>query len=189
MLARHRRLIASTISLSTTITKRLSSTTLNSAFKKAFGELAQPVVVVTGCDINSVPRGITVSSLTSLSLEPPRVMFSIRTPSRALQALHKNFIVHMLRHTASHIEVAVRLSQNEKVEEDEWHADRETWDFTDNNIPTLQHGNSTRLYCTTERMIDIDKQCIIIARVDEIELASSSAPGLVYRKQNFDRSV
>ncbi|KAK1715560.1 flavin reductase like domain-containing protein [Colletotrichum acutatum] len=62
--------------------------------------LAHSVVVATATDRAGRPRGMTMSSFVSLSMEPvPLVTFNVRTPSRTLDAIHESggvFNVHVL---------------------------------------------------------------------------------------------
>ncbi|KAL4412484.1 flavin reductase like domain-containing protein [Colletotrichum abscissum] len=62
--------------------------------------LAHSVVVATATDRAGRPRGMTMSSFVSLSMEPvPLVTFNVRTPSRTLDAIRESggvFNVHVL---------------------------------------------------------------------------------------------
>ncbi|KAG7055761.1 flavin reductase like domain-containing protein, partial [Colletotrichum scovillei] len=62
--------------------------------------VAHSVVVATATDRAGRPRGMTMSSFVSLSMEPvPLVTFNVRTPSRTLDAIHESggvFNVHVL---------------------------------------------------------------------------------------------
>lgn len=64
--------------------------------------LTHPVVVCTALDTpTSTPRGMTMSSFTSLSLSPtPLVTFNVATPSRTLDAIRsdpgREFNIHVL---------------------------------------------------------------------------------------------
>ncbi|KAL0932948.1 flavin reductase like domain-containing protein [Colletotrichum truncatum] len=62
--------------------------------------LAHSVVVCTATDRDGQPRGMTMSSFVSLSMDPvPLVTFNVRTPSRTLQAIQDEnglFNIHVL---------------------------------------------------------------------------------------------
>lgn len=51
-------------------------------FKQALAHFASGVAVVTAMRGNGVPEGVTISAFSSLSLEPPLVMFALRNASR-----------------------------------------------------------------------------------------------------------
>lgn len=52
------------------------------AFRQALGRFASGVAVVTAMRADGVPEGVTISAFSSLSLEPPLVMFALRNSSR-----------------------------------------------------------------------------------------------------------
>ncbi|WYZ46553.1 hypothetical protein EsH8_IX_000778 [Colletotrichum jinshuiense] len=62
--------------------------------------LAHSVVVCTATDRDGQPRGMTMSSFVSLSMDPvPLVTFNVRTPSRTLRAIEDEgglFNIHVL---------------------------------------------------------------------------------------------
>ncbi|WDK23238.1 flavin reductase like domain-containing protein [Colletotrichum graminicola] len=74
--------------------------------------LAHSVVVCTATDRRGRPRGMTMSSFVSLSMEPvPLVTFNVRTPSRTLQAIQDEgsgglFNIHVLAEGAEGARVA-----------------------------------------------------------------------------------
>ena len=183
MLSSHRQ-----ITLSTCILQRRfkSCTTVTDAFKRAFQEIAQPVAVITGHGREIGARGITVSSLTSLSVNPPRVMFNIKRPSKALCAVGKDFVAHMLHYQDDHISIATRLAQNEQHNTDEWHEDDSSWSVNNKGIPILQ--NTTKIHCATEHMFEVSDHCIVVGRVINVELAEENGTGLVYRQHHFSGS-
>ena len=54
------------------------------AFRQCLGKFATGVTVVTCTDGDGHPRGITANSFSSVSLEPPLVLWSIAKESRSL---------------------------------------------------------------------------------------------------------
>jgi flavin reductase (DIM6/NTAB) family NADH-FMN oxidoreductase RutF len=66
--------------------------------RRIFLDLPQPVAVVTGLGARGEPVGMTVSSLTSVSLEPPLVLFCPAVTSRvwALARMRGSFAVNIL---------------------------------------------------------------------------------------------
>jgi len=78
--------------------------------RQVFLDLPQPVAVVTGVSPSGEPVGMTVSSLTSVSLAPPLVLFCPAVTSRAWAAARErgSFAVNILGH--QHGELAVRFA-------------------------------------------------------------------------------
>jgi flavin reductase (DIM6/NTAB) family NADH-FMN oxidoreductase RutF len=78
--------------------------------RRVFLDLPQPVAVVTGLSPAGEPTGMTVSSLTSVSLAPPLVLFCPAVTSRAWAAArgHPSFAVNILGQ--QHAELAMRFA-------------------------------------------------------------------------------
>ena len=70
----------------------------SSALGSALGRFATGVTVVTCVDGKGSPVGLTVNSFTALSLEPPLVVWALRTESPSLPAFEaaKYFAVNVL---------------------------------------------------------------------------------------------
>ncbi len=65
-------------------------------FRRTLGQFATGVTVVT-YDLDGAPRGATVNSFTSVSIEPPLVLVSIARSAKAYEALQgKPFTVNVL---------------------------------------------------------------------------------------------
>jgi flavin reductase (DIM6/NTAB) family NADH-FMN oxidoreductase RutF len=56
-------------------------------FRRALGQFATGVTVVTGSNVDGEKIGMTVSSFNSVSLSPPLILFSIDKKARSLPAL------------------------------------------------------------------------------------------------------
>lgn len=57
------------------------------AFRKTLGRFATGITIVTACDAQGVPHGLTVNSFTSVSLAPPLVLFCLGKSSTSLDAM------------------------------------------------------------------------------------------------------
>jgi len=68
------------------------------AFRQCLGKFATGVTVVTCCDGAGNPCGITANSFSSVSLEPPLVLWNIAKVSNSLQAYReaKHFAINVL---------------------------------------------------------------------------------------------
>lgn len=68
------------------------------ALRQAFGRFATGVTIVTCRDAQGQPVGLTVNSFASLSLEPPLVLWSLRTGSPSLAAFlaQPHFAINVL---------------------------------------------------------------------------------------------
>ncbi len=70
----------------------------NDEFRAALSRFPSGVTVVTTCDEDGKPHGITVSAFCSVSLDPPRVLICIEktTGSHLALAASRQFVVNIL---------------------------------------------------------------------------------------------
>ena len=151
-------------------------------------------MIVTAIDEkNGRARGITVSSFTSLSLDPPRVMFNIKTPSRALDAMEHRFAAHFLGADGESIAWAKRFASNEAdhdrehggtgVEGGRWEGEA-CWSRSKDGIPVYK-GASGTILCETEREIYVGDHVIVVGRVTATDGHKGSKTGLVWQHHSF----
>jgi len=69
------------------------------SLRRSLGQFATGVAVVTCCGSDESPRGITANSFSSVSLDPPLVLWNIAKVSNSLSAYlaAKRFAVHVLK--------------------------------------------------------------------------------------------
>jgi 3-hydroxy-9,10-secoandrosta-1,3,5(10)-triene-9,17-dione monooxygenase reductase component len=67
-------------------------------FKRALGQFASGVAIITTCDADGQPAGLTASSFTSVSLSPPLVLVCVAHSAQSYEALKDNgkFAVNIL---------------------------------------------------------------------------------------------
>ncbi len=83
------------------------------ALRRALGQFATGVTVVTTCDpVGGQPVGMTANSFSSVSLDPPLILWSITRTSRSLPAFLSapNFAVNVL--SADQIDLSVRFARH-----------------------------------------------------------------------------
>jgi 3-hydroxy-9,10-secoandrosta-1,3,5(10)-triene-9,17-dione monooxygenase reductase component len=126
--------------------------------RQVFLDLPQPVAVVTGLSPSGEAVGMTVSSLTSVSLAPPLVLFCPRVTSRAWAAARErgSFAVNILGHQQG--ELAVRFAGP-----GDRFAGLRTLP-TDNGIPTLADA-LTVLVCDLRDEHPAGDHTVVIGRV------------------------
>jgi flavin reductase (DIM6/NTAB) family NADH-FMN oxidoreductase RutF/acyl carrier protein len=67
-------------------------------FRKVMGVFPSPVSVVTSLDEQGVPRGLTCSAVSSLSMAPPSLLVCVNRGNRSLDAIRhsQGFVVNLL---------------------------------------------------------------------------------------------
>ena len=70
----------------------------SSSFRQCLGRFATGVTVVTCCDADGNPCGITANSFSSVSLDPPLVLWNIAKVSNSLEAYldAQHFVINVL---------------------------------------------------------------------------------------------
>lgn len=147
-------------------------------FRSAMAALAAPVTVVTCYDDLGVPRGMTVSAASSLSLDPPLFLVCLdhRAGSHDALVSAQFFCVHVLG--PGDEDLAMRFAGP---------ADRR---FTHTPLlpgptpaPALAAG--VRLTCERYAVRDGGDHSILIGRVVEVDASDGARGGLVWHQRAF----
>jgi len=134
---------------------------LSGQLRQAMKLVPAPVVVVS-CSADGVKRGITCSSFQSISLAPPVISFSLRSPSRMASLLEKSdkFAVHLLSSHQVKQSMAFSSPQTQESFSDFPH-------YIDNSIPILQ-GCLSVLVCSTYQTVAIGDHLVWYGEVKEV---------------------
>ncbi|MGW1868135.1 flavin reductase family protein [Streptomyces mauvecolor] len=134
-------------------------------FRAAMARIAGPVAVVTVRDPDGVPYGMTVSSLCSLSLRPPLVLFCVAVTASCHPVLRtaRRWCVSVL--AAGQEDVARRFAAKGE--------DRFAGPGLDafGGLPAVR-GSLVRLLCAHERIVPAGDHSMVLGRVLEAQLAS-----------------
>jgi flavin reductase (DIM6/NTAB) family NADH-FMN oxidoreductase RutF len=158
-------------------------------FRDALGLYATGVAVITGRTDEGARLGATVSSFSSVSLDPPLVLFSIGRSTRAFPAWEtiKRFAVNILAEEQGAISTRFARSLTDKWEGIEPRLGA-------NGAPLL-HGALAWLECTCYAKYDGGDHVIFVGHVDALTVrAASDARPLVffggkYRRLDIDRLI
>ncbi|MEC3977402.1 flavin reductase family protein [Amycolatopsis sp. H20-H5] len=146
-------------------------------FRAVMAAVCAPVTVVTTTGADGGPRGATVSSFTSLSLDPPLVSVAFDRRSALLAEIQVagRFGVNLLGHGQD--DLAVRFATRG--------ADRfggETAWFTDDGLPRLRDAAGW-VACDLERTIEAGDHLLLFGLVTD--LGRADLPPLVYAHRTF----
>jgi flavin reductase (DIM6/NTAB) family NADH-FMN oxidoreductase RutF len=141
-------------------------------FRGAMRHLTGGVSVITtgrGKDIS----GMTVTSVASLSVEPPALIVSINRAASSWPLLKRygSFGVNIL--TADQIEIAERFTGKDGLKGAERFAGAE-WTTRASGVPLLV-GALAAIDCEVEDIIERHSHAIVIGRVLDVELSGRSA--------------
>ncbi|SEH36987.1 flavin reductase family protein [Magnetospirillum fulvum] len=144
------------------------------SFRKALGSFASGVTVITAIDPRvDLPVGVTVSAFSSLSLDPPLVLFCLGQTGSCVSAIEAagRFAVNILADDQR--DLSARFAG---PVEDRW---RDlAWEALPGGAPALP-GALTVLGCTVTRTVPGGDHLIFIGEVETIRSREGARP-LIY---------
>jgi flavin reductase (DIM6/NTAB) family NADH-FMN oxidoreductase RutF len=144
-------------------------------FRKALGQFATGVAVITASDRAGVPIGMTISSFNSVSLDPPLVLFSVDRRALSLPAMldAEGYAVNLLSRRQE------RLSnQFAKALSDKWQAVRHTLGHA--RAPLIQ-GALAHFECSPYAHYDGGDHVILLGRVLRFSTHPDEDPLIFFR--------
>lgn len=150
-------------------------------FRSALTKLVYPVAIVSGLDSGNNRSAITVSSLTSISFEPPSLLVCINKESSFSSAVKKNNFVNINLLHPSQKEISTICSNpNKKLER----FNNEFWSYDKNNIPYLKSSQSV-LFSKIESYISYGTHYIVVMKIFKTLNLRDSFEPLLYGNQKY----
>jgi 3-hydroxy-9,10-secoandrosta-1,3,5(10)-triene-9,17-dione monooxygenase reductase component len=157
------------------------------AFRSTVGQFASGVAVVTTEDDGGDRSGMTVSSFTSLSLDPPLILFCAKDGSHTLDEVKESghFAVNVLSHDQKDVCYGFAGKDEDKFK------NVATQPGAAHGDPIVE-GSLATLECTLETITDGGDHEIVIGRVERFEQKSEDQPllfwdGAVHQNQKLER--
>lgn len=143
-------------------------------FRNALGRFATGVTVITACGINGRPIGLTANSFSSVSLDPPLVLWSLAKTSfnapHFLAASH--FAVHVLAYDQRWVADRFASRAGERFE-------GLPFTLSEEGVPVLA-GCMARFECRTADIVDGGDHHIFLATPIAIECSTDHAEPLIF---------
>lgn len=148
-------------------------------FRNTVGCFATGITVITTLDEGGGPVGFTANSFTSLSLEPPLVLFCLDRKVASFEAFapERPFAVNILSSDQTDVSQRFATSGPEKWEGVAF----ECWET---GSPILPHCLAN-LECTIESIHEGGDHVIVIGRVVSIRRSDGPAGALLYYKGRY----
>jgi len=149
--------------------------------RRAMGQFATGVTVITTCDRSGHPFGTTANAVSSVSLRPPLVLACLRQESETLAALlhRRRFAINVLH--SSQAKVSDRFGAR---------AAPDTWDSVAHRsvegIPLLEGAIAT-LECELHDLADGGDHAVVVGHVVAVDEASPDADPLLFYAGSYRR--
>ena len=142
-------------------------------FRHALGKFATGITVVTTHNDDKQPVGITVNSFTSVSLDPPLVLWCLDLGAARYKefANCKDFAIHVLHHGQENVSRIFAENGSEQFSNLDWHEG-------ELGSPVLEDC-SVCLQCSTFEVYPGGDHIIMLGRVEIIESFNNTQP-LIY---------
>ena len=152
-------------------------------FLDTFRNVASSVTAVTTYSERGEPRGLTVSSFASVSLDPPLVLVCIGDESNSLDALysHGGFTINFLAEGTAATALLLASPDNDKFDEVRYVAPAHPVAG-----PVLTEVAFAFFECRTQEAIDAGDHWIFIGRILTGDVLDDRPP-LVYHRRTFVR--
>ncbi len=144
------------------------------AFKDALARLASGVAIIS-CWDGPTPRGLLVSSITGLSVEPPRFLFCVRKEASSHDVLLAAGACGIAILAAGDEAEALRFASSAQAHE---RFTDPRWDLTPPGAPRLQAG-LTSAACVIDQTIDAGGHTIVLVTATHLTIRPG-APLVAY---------
>ncbi|MGE4249597.1 MAG: flavin reductase family protein [Parvibaculaceae bacterium] len=151
-----------------------------SSLRDAMRHVAESVSVVTA-GVGDDRTGLTVTSATSLSIEPPTMILCVNRKASSWPVIrkHRHFCVNYLERTQR--DVAERFAGRGGIKGVERYA-KAAWTTLVTNAPVLA-GSVTSIDCRVDEFIERHTHVIVIGRVEAVQV--NGGDPLVYGHGRF----
>lgn len=149
--------------------------------RRVFGLFATGVTVVTAVHPGPEPVGITANSFTSVSLDPPLILWCLANRSSSLAAfeLGAPFAIHILAENQADIALHFARPGRNKFEVDDW--------WRSHPEPPTLDGALARIACRVSQLYPGGDHTIIVGAIEDC--SSRSAPPLAFHASRFGQFV
>tara|TARA_B100000768_G_scaffold22876_1_gene20460 strand:+ start:28007 stop:28483 length:477 start_codon:yes stop_codon:yes gene_type:complete len=149
-------------------------------FIKALRNLAYPVCIISNSE-NDIKNAITVSSMTSLSIDPASLLACINKSASIHAALKVGNLVNVNLLSSSQQEISTICSTSDS---EVGRFDNDFWSYDSNQMPFLQDSQAI-ITCKIEEMVDYATHSILILSIDNVVLNSEEPDPLLYGNGNY----
>jgi flavin reductase (DIM6/NTAB) family NADH-FMN oxidoreductase RutF len=153
---------------------------LSASFKQAMRHLAGGVALVSTTYEGS-RHGLTVTAVSSLTMDPPALLVSVNRNASAFDALIKSghFCVNLLTH--AQVDLAAAFARKP---DGEARFANGTWRVGASGLPVLEEC-VVSIACRMHDMVEYGTHAILIGAVEHLEIATEPVSPLLYLNGKF----
>ena len=147
--------------------------------RDGFGEFMTGVTVVTTRDAAGQPAGLTANSFSSLSLDPPLVLFSLGKDSNTFEAFDTDngFIIHVLGEDQKALAAAFATRDIDRFIDVDWSPGYA-------HLPRIADCLAT-FECSREHVYEGGDHLILVGRIERLTIGDRSRPALGYFRSRY----
>ncbi len=151
-------------------------------FRHTLSHFASGVTIITVCDRDGKPTGLTANAFTSVSLDPPLILVCVDHKSQSYPALvaGKMFAVNILAHDQEHLS---RRFATTKIENK---FEGVAFTLSSMGLPLLESALA-HLECAIVNVHLEGDHSIFVARVEQARAGAGSGHPLLYYRGRYDR--
>jgi len=148
-------------------------------FRRACGQFATGIAVLSTCDALGRPHGMTINSFTSLSLDPPLVMAAISKTSNLLLVFEQAgyFAINILGANQQDVSDRFARRMDDRFGVTQWTAGCCGAPLIEGTLATLE--------CRTTDIIDAGDHRVLIGSVESICINESGERPLLYFRGRY----
>lgn len=155
-------------------------------FKAIMASAVGPATVVTAMDGDGRPRGLTMSAVCSVSLDPPLILACVDRGSATLAAIResRSFTVNYLRRGSERVALEFATKADDKFAGRSWEQSASAL-----GGPILADSNAAHAVCVVTDLIDAGDHVIVVGEVREGGAREDHAVLAYARRQFFAASA
>lgn len=143
--------------------------------RRAFGSFATGVTIVTTTDADGRPVGLTANSFTSVSLDPPLVLFCLDRSSSNLQRFQRSCVFGVNVLSSDQQELSSRF-----VKRGEDRFNGVSWELRESGVPVIE-GAAATFECESHTTFDGGDHLVFIGRVRRFGFHAQRDPLLYFQ--------
>lgn len=147
--------------------------------REGFGEFMTGVTIVTTRDADDQPAGLTANSFSSLSLDPPLLLFSIGKDSNTFEAFQTDhgFVVHVLAEDQQELASTFATRDIDRFDGVDWLPGLE-------GLPRIE-GCLAVFECSREHVYEGGDHLILVGRIERMAVGDRTRPALGYFRSRY----